>query len=154
MSLGRWYRRLRIWRKKSVGAMVREHEVVVIDDERDILEVVTDVLQEEGFAPVTFSDGQQALRHIGTLHPALILMDLHLPGMDGCDLARQLRSAVGHSVPIAVMTGASRARMALPPARMVAPAYRDGSKTLRPGRLMRDGQPLGHSSAPAVVRYR
>ena len=76
--------------------------VLVVEDERKILEVVRDYLADAGFAVTTASDGPAALASARAVPPDLVVLDLGLPGLDGLDVARELhrRSAV----PIIMLT--------------------------------------------------
>ena len=79
--------------------------VLVVDDDHDTITLLTFVLEEEGFTVLTAEDGWSALRALEGEQPGLILMDLHMPGMDGWQLAEEVRRLYGGQVPIVVMTG-------------------------------------------------
>ena len=66
--------------------------VLVVDDGPDNLILTEFLLQSDGFEVRTAEDAEQALEVLKTYRPRLILMDVQLPGMDGLDLTRQLRS--------------------------------------------------------------
>lgn len=80
--------------------------VVIVDDERDILDVLADVLRDEGYTPEVFRDGSEALTYLADHEPGLVLTDLRLPSMSGQEFIAQLRSLHGASLPVAVMSGA------------------------------------------------
>jgi DNA-binding response OmpR family regulator len=80
-------------------------EVVIVDDDPDILDIVSDVLRDEGFTPVVFRDGAHAEAHIVHHPPGLVLTDLRLPVLSGRDLVSHLRQRVGDRLPIIVMSG-------------------------------------------------
>ncbi|MEA2734592.1 MAG: two-component system, OmpR family, alkaline phosphatase synthesis response regulator PhoP [Humisphaera sp.] len=66
--------------------------VLVIDDEKDLLELVRYNLEKEHLDVITASDGQSGLE-IGLRHkPDLVLLDLMMPGMNGLEVCKQLRS--------------------------------------------------------------
>ncbi|MBN1218343.1 MAG: response regulator transcription factor [Anaerolineae bacterium] len=65
--------------------------VLVIDDEQNILNLVTAYLQAEGYTVHTATDGPTGLKAAQTLKPDLIVLDVMLPGMDGIELLAQLR---------------------------------------------------------------
>src|SRR5205823_5555881 len=79
--------------------------VLVIDDEKDLLELVRYNLEKEHLDVITASDGQSGL-DIGLKHkPDLILLDLMMPGMSGLEVCKQLRSDTRTSrVPIIMLT--------------------------------------------------
>lgn len=79
--------------------------VLVVDDDKDTITLLSFVLEEEGFTVLTAEDGLSALHTLEGEQPGLILMDLHMPGMDGWELAGEIRRLYGGRVPIVVMTG-------------------------------------------------
>jgi len=80
-------------------------KVLVVDDAPDIVRLVRDYLEHAGFPVLVASNGVDALRIARTERPDLIVLDLGLPGRDGLDVTRELRSdpAVS-SVPIVMLT--------------------------------------------------
>jgi two-component system alkaline phosphatase synthesis response regulator PhoP len=80
-------------------------KIVVVEDEEDILEVMRYNLAREGFRVVTARDGTAGLRTIRSESPALVVLDLMLPGLDGIELCRRLKSdTVTRSIPIIMAT--------------------------------------------------
>ncbi len=77
--------------------------IYVIDDERDICELVGRELEIFGYSVRTFSTGTQASHAIKTRPPALCIIDLGLPDMDGMDLVKQLCDR--HNVGIMILSG-------------------------------------------------
>ena len=79
--------------------------VLVIDDEKDLLELVRYNLEKEHMDVITATDGQSGLE-IGLKHkPDLVLLDLMMPGMNGLEVCKQLRSDARTSrVPIIMLT--------------------------------------------------
>jgi DNA-binding response OmpR family regulator len=57
--------------------------VLVVEDEPDIREAVVEVLAEAGYDAVGATDGRDGLEKLHACHPALVLLDLMMPGMDG-----------------------------------------------------------------------
>jgi DNA-binding response OmpR family regulator len=76
--------------------------VLVVDDEPKIVEVVGDYLRSAGFSVITAADGEGAIALARARSPDLVLLDLGLPGLDGLDVARDLRRA--SPVPIIMLT--------------------------------------------------
>jgi two-component system, OmpR family, alkaline phosphatase synthesis response regulator PhoP len=76
--------------------------VLVVDDEPKIVEVVGDYLRGAGFSVTTAADGEGAVAWARARPPDLVVLDLGLPGLDGLDVARELRSA--SPVPIIMLT--------------------------------------------------
>lgn len=65
--------------------------ILVVDDEPNILNIVTAYLRAEGYTVHTASDGPAGLKTARSLKPDLLILDLMLPGMDGIELLTQLR---------------------------------------------------------------
>ncbi|MEV4804748.1 response regulator transcription factor [Nonomuraea sp. NPDC049421] len=65
--------------------------VLVVDDERNIRELLLDALELNGFRVRTAASGSQALRSVGRERPDLILLDVMLPDLDGFAVAQRLR---------------------------------------------------------------
>ncbi len=97
----------------------QEHRrVVVIDDDAAIVEVVSEILADEGFTVTGCTMPEEALALIQRVAPHLVILDLAMPGVDGFELLRQLRAAPETAaLPVLVVT-ASVAEIAerLPPA--------------------------------------
>ncbi|MCF4006063.1 response regulator transcription factor [Corynebacterium uropygiale] len=77
-------------------------KILVVDDDPAISEMLTIVLESEGFQPVAVMDGAEAVRVFEEEQPDLILLDLMLPGMNGIDICRTIRQR--SSVPIVMLT--------------------------------------------------
>jgi DNA-binding response OmpR family regulator len=67
-------------------------KIVIVEDERDIAELVEHYLGKEGFQTEIVADGGRALERIRKSPPDLVVLDLMLPGMDGLEICRALRS--------------------------------------------------------------
>jgi len=79
--------------------------VLVVDDDTALAEMLGIVLRNEGFEPVFCADGDKALAAFRDSKPDLVLLDLMLPGKDGIDVCRQIRTESG--VPIVMLTAKS-----------------------------------------------
>jgi CheY-like chemotaxis protein len=66
--------------------------VLVVDDDRDAREMLTEFLRFSGFTVETAGDGFTALALANRLHPGVILMDLSMPRMDGWEATRRLKA--------------------------------------------------------------
>jgi len=76
--------------------------ILVVDDESKIVKTVRAYLEDAGFRVATAGDGQTALTVFRHERPALVVLDLGLPGIGGLDVARTLRKE--SSVPIIMLT--------------------------------------------------
>lgn len=80
-------------------------KILVVDDEPDIVELVTYNLKKEGFEVTSATDGEEALIKIRKGKFNLIVLDLMLPGMQGMELCRVLRNDPGtENLPIIMLT--------------------------------------------------
>jgi two-component system alkaline phosphatase synthesis response regulator PhoP len=80
-------------------------KVLVVDDAPDIVRLVRDYLEHAGFTVLVAANGVDALRIARAERPDLIVLDLGLPGRDGLDVTRELRSDPSVStVPIVMLT--------------------------------------------------
>jgi CheY-like chemotaxis protein len=70
---------------------VAARTVFVIDDDPWIHEVLTMVLEDEGYTVINARDGQEALDHLSHCHPALILLDWMMPRMNALAFTQELR---------------------------------------------------------------
>lgn len=66
--------------------------IMIIEDEAKIAHLLADYLEREGFRTLSWPEGTGALDQIRTHNPALVILDLMLPGMDGITLCRELRT--------------------------------------------------------------
>jgi two-component system response regulator MtrA len=76
--------------------------VLVVDDDPALAEMLTIVLRGEGFDTAVVGDGTRALPAVRELRPDVVLLDLMLPGMNGIDVCRAIRTESG--VPIVMLT--------------------------------------------------
>ncbi len=95
--------------------------VLVVDDDPEIREVVTWLLEDEGLAVETAADGQRALDCATRQRPALMVLDMGLPIISGEEVAIRLRAHYGEPPPIIVVSADGRA--AEKAARIGARAY-------------------------------
>ena len=84
--------------------MPHEH-ILVVDYEREILELVTYNLKKEGYRVTAVGSGEEALAATRTGAPDLVVLDLMLPGVDGLDVCRRLKGdAKTRAIPIVMLT--------------------------------------------------
>jgi len=84
--------------------------ILIVDDDAAIRLAVSWALGDAGYRVSLAENGQHALDRVSTDPPALLLLDMRMPVMDGWELARRYRSLPGPHAPIVVMTAAQDAR--------------------------------------------
>jgi two-component system chemotaxis response regulator CheY len=82
--------------------------ILVVDDDDAIREFVRDALEFDGYNVATARDGQDALDALAHLEPALVLLDMRMPVLDGWGFSQQYRARGGRA-PLVVMTAAENA---------------------------------------------
>jgi DNA-binding response OmpR family regulator len=91
----------------------RPRRILVVDDDPNLLVVLSEQLRDDGYDVATARDGQEALRRLDAGWPDLILLDLMIPRIDGLALARQIKAEA--DLPIIVLsaidTADSKARL-------------------------------------------
>lgn len=82
-----------------------EELILIIEDNEKNRKLMRDVLQVKGYRTVESETAEEGLRLAGTLAPALILMDIHLPGMNGIEALGMLRTdPVTRDIPVMAVT--------------------------------------------------
>ena len=71
---------------------MKKQTILIIEDERDLSEILTYNLEKEGFDVITAADGQEGLNRARSMLPDLVVLDLMLPVTDGLQVCQQLRS--------------------------------------------------------------
>lgn len=66
-------------------------KIMVVDDEESLLELVSAIMEQEGYEVVTAISGKECLEKIQTLKPDLILLDMMMPGMSGREVCEKIR---------------------------------------------------------------
>lgn len=80
--------------------------ILVVDDDAAIAELITDVLEEEGYTVQVASNGAVALKMIAAAPPALLLLDLTMPVVSGDVVITELATSPFATIPIVAMTAA------------------------------------------------
>lgn len=84
--------------------MAKEH-IVVVDDEEDLLELINYNLSKEGYRVTCLPTGEGAMRTIKSQTPDLVVLDLLLPGVDGLELCRIVKSdPETRHIPVVMLT--------------------------------------------------
>ncbi len=85
-----------------------KEKILIVDDEEDVLELVRFNLEREGYKIETAVSGEEALTTAKSRLPDLIILDLMLPGMDGLEVCKKLKTdAKTQSIPIIMLTAKS-----------------------------------------------
>jgi two-component system response regulator BaeR len=85
-----------------IDRSTRTASILVVEDEPKLSALLTDYLQAEGFEANVISDGRDVIPVVRARMPALILLDLMLPGRNGLDICRELRTF--SDVPVIILT--------------------------------------------------
>lgn len=78
--------------------------VLVVDDEASIRRSLEGVLKDEGFSVVLAEDGESAIRLLMNTRPALVLLDIWMPGMDGLETLRKIKE-IHADLPVVMISG-------------------------------------------------
>lgn len=91
---------------KKTGQPQKAKHVLIVDDEPDVIDIISLCLKDKGFVVVSVNDGIQALAKLKIFMPDLIITDINMPKMDGFQLIKSLKSESKFSdIPIIVLTG-------------------------------------------------
>ena len=82
--------------------MANKQKILIVDDDANIAELISLYLTKECFDTMIVGDGESALNAVGSFQPNLILLDLMLPGIDGYQVCREVRSR--SNVPIIMLS--------------------------------------------------
>ena len=80
--------------------MVTKQKILIVDDDENIAELISLYLTKECFDTMIVHDGEEALTAFESYQPNLMLLDLMLPGIDGYQVCREIRSK--HNTPIKI----------------------------------------------------
>ena len=83
--------------------MEQKKTVLIVEDEKNIVDILRFNLQREGYETLEAFDGDAGLQMARTRHPDIILLDVMLPKMNGFDVCRALRQD-GDNVPVLILT--------------------------------------------------
>ncbi len=83
---------------------------MVVEDDGDLRDVEDIALTANGYRVVTARDGQAAMAQLVRERPALILLDMRMPGINGRQFMTSFRAAYGHDISVVVVTAAEDAQ--------------------------------------------
>lgn len=87
-------------------------KIAIVDDERDMRQSISQWLALSGFDTETFASAEDALKGVGTDYPGIVVSDIKMPGMDGMQLLRKLKS-LDSTLPVIMITGHGDVPMAV-----------------------------------------
>lgn len=83
--------------------------ILIVDDQRELADMLSNVLADEGYDVTVCSDGRDAIRCIKEFQPAALILDIMMPETDGFEVLRQLRNdPTGRRLPVVLMSAAWR----------------------------------------------
>jgi CheY-like chemotaxis protein len=85
---------------------MNDSTILVVDDDPSAVEIVRTYLEARGYRVATASDGREALAKLEEVRPALVLLDVMMPGMDGWEVARIIKNhpELGEKVRVVMLT--------------------------------------------------
>ena len=87
---------------------ITNSKVLIVDDKQENLELLTNILEAEGFEIAFATNGEEAIKIATLFLPQLILLDVMMPGIDGFETCRRLKSLQGlNDIPVIFVTGKS-----------------------------------------------
>ena len=78
--------------------------ILIVDDDKGICELLSTLVEGEGFEALAAQDGEMALKMVRSEDPDLLLLDIIMPGMDGMELLRQAKD-LDRELPVVLITG-------------------------------------------------
>ncbi|GMQ77799.1 MAG: response regulator transcription factor [Anaerolineae bacterium] len=84
--------------------MNNQLEILVVDDEASVIEVIGLYLRREGFSVSSARNGTEALEKLQNSVPALVILDVMLPEVDGLEILRRLRAREEGEIPVILLT--------------------------------------------------
>jgi CheY-like chemotaxis protein len=82
-----------------------QRHVLLIEDSEDNREMMRELLEMEGFRVDVAVDGAQGIERALALRPSIAIVDIGLPEMDGYEVARRVRAALGSGIRLVALTG-------------------------------------------------
>ncbi|TVQ11561.1 MAG: DNA-binding response regulator [Balneolaceae bacterium] len=84
---------------------MNKQTILVVDDEQDLLDLIEYNLKKEGFTVLTSDSGEKGIELAGRMKPDLILLDIMMPGMDGIEVCRKIKSdPETQAIPVVFLT--------------------------------------------------
>ncbi|HNW44578.1 MAG TPA: response regulator [Elusimicrobiales bacterium] len=85
--------------------MPLHNKILIADDDADMLELLRNMLEREGYSVITAENGQEAVDLARKELPALVMLDIHMPVMDGLQACKQIKEdQVSKNIPVLMLT--------------------------------------------------
>lgn len=81
-----------------------EHKVLIADDDPGIQSLLRDFLIKKGFSPIIAKNGEEALEKVNKDNPAMVLLDIRMPGMDGLMVLKKIKE-INQGIGVIMITG-------------------------------------------------
>ena len=78
--------------------------ICIVDDQPNICSTISGILTDEGYKTTVFQDAESFWQSLDTQEPALVLLDIWLPGVDGLELLKRLHARIP-ALPVIMMSG-------------------------------------------------
>lgn len=85
---------------------MKKGTILIVDDDENLVYVIKDVLEREGYDVLTACDGNGGMQAVITKQPDLVIADVMMPSMDGFNMLESIRR-IGNSVPVIIITARS-----------------------------------------------
>jgi CheY-like chemotaxis protein len=83
--------------------------ILIVDDNQPILEAMAAILDSDGYLVTTAEDGLDAWTEIGRDRPSMVVLDIEMPGLDGCEVCRRIKSQPEtRGIPVLLVSGCGR----------------------------------------------
>lgn len=90
---------------KTCTKGMAKKEILVVEDEKDLIELIKYNLEKEGFQVISAADGEEGLRLVQRRRPVLVLLDLMLPVIDGLEVCRKIKKDPQTAgIPVVILT--------------------------------------------------
>ena len=104
---------------QSVTSPLNSQMVLIVDDEASIRRSLEGILRDEGITSITAEDGESAIRQLSEHRPALVLLDIWMPGMDGIETLKRIKE-ISPETPVVMISGHATISTALTATRLGA----------------------------------
>jgi DNA-binding NtrC family response regulator len=97
--------------REAGAGPVGQPRVLVVDDDREVREILAEYVRRRGFAVIEAGRGEEALTHVGTSGADIVLLDISMPGLGGVETLKRIRAGAS-GTPVVMITANSDVRLA------------------------------------------